>query len=182
VSEILDIRPFSCRHDYERVVDYFLTADDDLLRGMGVARCKLPAREQWVERLASDLERYDREKRTFYVAWMYNGEPVGHSNINGIQFGDQAHMHLHIWKPDLRHAGLGFEFLKKSACIYFDRFELRKLICEPWAGNAAPNRCLRKVGFKFVRCYRTVPSPINLELEANRYELTLEMRESWREH
>jgi len=160
------------------VVDYFLSADDALLSGMGVERSNLPTRETWVDRIASDLERNDREKQTFYVSWIYDAEAIGHSNINAIRFGDEADMHLHIWKPDLRRRGLGFDFVRKSVDIYFDRFKLWKLICEPWAMNAAPNRCLSKVGFKFVRCYRTVPSPINVELEANRYELTLEMRES----
>jgi RimJ/RimL family protein N-acetyltransferase len=172
----IDVRPFACKRDYERVVDYFLNADDALLTGMGVERSKLPARKTWVDRIAADLERDDREKQTFYVSWICDGEPIGHSNINTIKFGDQANMHLHIWKPNLRRRGLGVEFVRRSVDIYFDRFKLEKLICEPWAQNAAPNRCLTKVGFRFVRRYRTVPSPINVELEANRYELTLEMR------
>jgi len=106
MPENADVRPFSCKRNYERVVDYFLSADDALLSGMGVERSNLPTRETWVDRIASDLERNDREKQTFYVSWIYDGEAVGHSNINALRFGDEATMHLHIWKPDLRHRGL----------------------------------------------------------------------------
>jgi len=175
----IDVRAFSSKRDYERVVDYFLNADDQFLAGMGVRRNKLPPRKAWVDRIAADLELDDREKQSFFVAWLYNGEAVGHSNINSIKFGHQAHMHLHIWKPELRRSGLGVEFLTKSIDIYFARFLLSKLICEPWSQNAAPNRCLGKAGFRFVRCYTTIPSPINIELQANRYELTAEM---WKNH
>jgi hypothetical protein len=50
---------------------------------------------------------------------------------------------------------------------YFASFARAAKLCRP-----TPQDCLDKVGFRFVRCYRTVPSPINVELEANRYELT----------
>lgn len=166
------MRPFSARLDYERVVDYFLTAEDSLLRGMGVERGNLPDREAWLLRLLPDLELADREKQAFFVAWIYKGDAVGHSNMNPIKFGDEANMHLHMWRSDLRHAGLGTIFLRKSVQVFFERFGLKKLICEPWAENPAPNQALLKVGFKFVRKSRNVPGLMQSELEANRYELT----------
>lgn len=169
--DIIEVRPFSSSSDYERVVDYFLSADESFLRGMGVDPSLLPDRHSWLRMLVADLRRNDREKKTFHVAWIHNGEPVGHSNINKIIFGEEAYIHLHMWRPILRKAGIGTEFFVQSTQMFIDRFRLKRLICEPWAENLAPNRVLLKAGFKLTRRYRTVPGLINAEQEVNRYEL-----------
>lgn len=113
LSDTLEVRPFSSSLDYERVVDYFLTADSTFLRGMGVDPSLLPDGDSWLRTLVADLERDDREKKACFVAWIYNGEPVGHSYINKIRFGKEAYIHLHIWRPDLRKMGIGTEFFQK---------------------------------------------------------------------
>ena len=168
---IVEVRPFSSSLDCERVLDYFLTADSLFLRQMGVEPSLLPDRESWLRALVADLDRDDGEKKTCFVAWVYDGESIGHSNINNISLGNEAHIHLHMWKPDLRKGGLGTEFFKRSAQWFIGRFRLNRLICEPWAENAAPNRVLLKSGFKFTKRYRTVPGPIQFEQEVNRFEL-----------
>jgi RimJ/RimL family protein N-acetyltransferase len=61
--------------------------------------------------------------------------------------------------------------VRRSANFYFERFNLKKLVCEPWAGNLAPNRVLEKLGFRFVTRYRTIPGVIAYEQDVNRYEL-----------
>ena len=61
--------------------------------------------------------------------------------------------------------------MRRSANFYFERFNLKKLVCEPWAENLAPNRVLEKLGFAFVRRYRTTPGVIAYEQDVNRYEL-----------
>ena len=170
-TSMIAIRAFSSIRDYERVVDYFLTADEAFLRGMGVDLSKLPDRESWLRRLSADLERDDREKEACFLAWVFNGKSVGHSNINNIKFAEEAYLHLHLWRSDLRKAGLGTEFLRRSVETFMDRFMLKRLVCEPSAENPAPNRALVKAGFKFIRKYRTVPSPITSEQDVNRYEL-----------
>lgn len=167
----LEVRPFSSIDEFQHVVDYFLNADDAYLRGMGVDPALLPDRDVWIGNLVADLDRDDRDKKTFYVAWIHNGVPVGHSNINKIVYGEEAFIHLHMWRPELRNAGTGAEFFKRSAQMFIERFKLKRLVCEPWAENPAPNRVLLKAGFTLVRSYRTVPGPIQQEQEVNRYEL-----------
>lgn len=163
--------PLESRRDYERVIDYFLGADQALLDLMGVDPRKLPERDAWLDRVCADLDRDDREKQTFYVGWKSGGEFVGHSNLNPIRYGADANMHLHIWRPGLRRAGLGTRFVKQTVPIYFERFELERLFCEPRAENAAPNRTLLAAGFRHVRTYRTIPGAINYEQDVSRYEL-----------
>ena len=166
-----EVRPFSSREEYELMLDYFYRADESLLHGMGVDRLKLPQRDKWIEALLDDHEKPDNERDRFYLVWIFRRQRIGHSSINKIIHGREAHIHLHLWNSELRKAGLGTEFVRKSAHFFWERFQLKKLLCEPWVENPAPNRVLEKLGFKFVRRYRTTPGPINYEQDVNRYEL-----------
>jgi RimJ/RimL family protein N-acetyltransferase len=169
--EEINVRPFSTREEYGLMLDYFYKADDPFLRGMGVDRLKLPDRDEWLDALLVDHEKPDGERDRFYLVWIFRGQRVGHSSINKIVPGSEAFIHLHLWNSRLRRAGWGTEFVRRSATFYFERFNLQKLVCEPWAENPAPNRVLEKLGFAFVRRYRTIPGVIAFEQEVNRYEL-----------
>jgi RimJ/RimL family protein N-acetyltransferase len=167
----VQIRPFTGRQDYERMVDYFLTANKQFLKGMGVDATKLPEREVWLESVMRDHERVDGEKERSYLAWVYDGIPVGHSSINKITVDEEAFIHLHLWVGGLRKAGLGTQFFAASAADFMRRFRLKRLYCEPFAENPAPNSVLQKSGFRFVKRYRTIPGHINFEQDVNRYVL-----------
>jgi ribosomal-protein-alanine N-acetyltransferase len=170
VQEI-EVRPFSSREEYELMLDYFYNADDRFLLGMGVDRRKLPERAKWLDALVADHEKPDNEKDRFYLVWILRGDRVGHSSINKIVPGNEAFIHLHLWNSQLRRGGLGTEFVRRSASFYFERFNLKKLVCEPYAENPAPNRVLEKLGFAFVGRHRTTPGVIAYEQDVNRYEL-----------
>ena len=169
--EEIEVRPFSGPEEYELMLDYFYEADDSFLRGMGVDPLKLPERNKWLDALLADHEKPDSERDRFYLVWIFRGRRVGHSSINKIVVGTEAFIHLHLWDPQLRRAGLGTEFVRRSANFYFERFNLKKLVCEPSAENPGPNRVLEKLGFAFIRRYRTAPGVIAYEQDVNRYEL-----------
>ncbi|WP_298517256.1 GNAT family protein [uncultured Kordia sp.] len=158
--------------DIEKIVAYFMDAEKDYLKGMGADKSKLPNREKWTQNLQSELAKPYKEKSNYYIIWLIDNTPVGHSNVNHISFGASANMHLHLWKSDTRKSGLGLEFLKMTIPLYFEKFELKKLICEPYAENIAPNKTLKKLGFDFIRTYETIPGMINFQQNVNRYELT----------
>lgn len=163
--------------DIEKVVDYFVNADPAFLRGMGADKTKFPSREEWIEKLASELQKAPEEKEFYYIIWLVDDQPIGHSNINNIEFGHIARMHLHLWKNDKRKSGLGLAFLRLTIPYYFRNFRLEKLICEPYSENVAPNRVLDKLGFQLVRTYDTTPGFINFHQSVNRYELRKEQIE-----
>lgn len=167
----IQIRPFANRRDCERMVDYFLNADETFLVGMGVDPNKLPTRQEWIESALLDLERPAHEKDRFYLAWIYDGNPVGHASINKIKVGEEAFIHLHLWVKDLRKAGLGTQFFAASALEFMRAFRLKRLYCEPYAENPAPNSVVLKSGFRFVKRYLTTPGPLNFEQEVNQYVL-----------
>jgi RimJ/RimL family protein N-acetyltransferase len=165
----IDVKPFTCSADYERMLDYFFQADAVFLQGMGVDPAKLLNRDVWLNRLLADLRREDREKETYYLGWFNEGVPVGHSNINKIIYGQEAHLHLHIWDRRYRKCGMGTVFLRESIKKFSRKFSLKSLYCEPYAENPGPNRTLAKLGFRLIKRYRTVPGIINFEQEVNRY-------------
>ena len=171
-------RPFSAPGEYQGMIDYFVDADDSFLRGMGVERALVPTKQDWLRAVLADHERPDDKKDRLYVGWFYRGSQIGHSSVNRIKVGEEAFFHLHLWRPDLRMAGAGTYLCRESIKIYFDRLRLKRLWCEPYAENPAPNRTLPKLGFDFVKRYHTVPGTINFEQDVNLYCLSKEAFES----
>ena len=153
------------------MIDYFLDADDAYLRGMAVDRSRLPSREQWLRDVVLDQNRPDDCKQRLYVGWFYDGRLVGHSSVNQIEVGEEAFIHLHLWDASLRKSGAGTEFFRKSVDYFRERLRLKRVICEPYAHNCAPNRVLEKLGFTLVGRMRKIPGPINFEQDVNRWEL-----------
>lgn len=158
--------------DAELIVRYFLDATPDFLKGMGVDQTKLPTFDQWMEILHTNLAKPMEEKEFFYVMWMYEGKPIGHSNINKIVYGQEAYMHLHLWTPDKRHQGIGTSLVRLSLPYYFGNFKLNELFCEPYSLNAAPNKTLERMGFQLVKQYETNPGWINFHQPVNRWRMT----------
>ncbi len=160
--------------EVELMMDYFFSADDDFLIGMGADPKKLPSREDWLERLKTDFSKDKKDKGFYYLGWEYKGKLVGHSNINNINYAKEACAHLHLWDKDLRQSGLGRFFFQESIHRFFAEFPLKRIICEPYAKNPAPNKTLAKLGFEFEKSYVTVPGLINFEQEVNRWQVTRE--------
>lgn len=156
--------------DISLVVDYFTNATPEYIHGMGAVKSKLPSRKEWIKLLENQLTKAYDKKEFYYIIWLIDNEPVGHSNINQITYNEVATMHLHVWHPLKRQKGLGKTFLKKTIPYYFKNFELEKLLCEPYSKNIPPNKTLPKVGFKFIRAYETIPGWINFHQTVNRFE------------
>jgi RimJ/RimL family protein N-acetyltransferase len=154
--------------------DYWFRASDGFLTGMGVDLEKMPERGEWEEMLRTQLTQGYREKQSYCMIWEEDGKAVGHSNVNKIVFGEEAYMHLHLWAQDARKRGRGVEFIGLTLPYFFRNLELKKVLCEPYALNPAPNRALPRAGFRFVKKYVTTPGWINFEQEVNLWEITRE--------
>ncbi|XOV93707.1 MAG: GNAT family N-acetyltransferase [Bacteroidota bacterium] len=167
----LEVRPME-REEIPVVVDYFLNSPESYLRKMGVDPLLLTEKEEWLNLIWDDLKKPDQERKFFYIAWLQDGECIGHSNINKIVYGDHAYMHLHVWPEILRRKGIGTELVKLSLPLYFQRFKLERLYCEPFSLNAPPNRTLVKAGFEYLGSQEKVPGYINFFQEVNRYVIS----------
>ena len=158
--------------DAELIVRYFLDASPDFLKGMGVDPARLPSFDEWIEKLNADLAKPMEEKEFFYVIWLFENKPIGHSNINKIVFGQEAYMHLHLWTADRRAKGIGTSLVRLSLPYYFRNFKLNELFCEPHAHNPAPNKTLEGLGFQFEKEYETIPGWINFHQPVKRWRMT----------
>jgi RimJ/RimL family protein N-acetyltransferase len=158
--------------DAAGVAHYFLNPDTDYWINMGIDPQKLPAKQQWINLLKQELQKSDTEKGLYYVIWLIDNKPIGHSNINNITYGMQANMHIHLWESNQRQKGIGVELIKQSIAHFFEKFQLQNLYCEPSTTNPAPNKVLHKLGFTFIETY--IPNPtgwIHLPVEWNKYVL-----------
>ena len=122
----------------------------------------------------SNIEKSNHTKNFYYIIWFIDNLAIGHSNINQIEFGKSAMMHLHLWNKEHRKRGQGVEFLKLTIPFYFKNFELEELICEPYSENIGPNKVLEKRGFELIQTYQTAPGSINFHQTVHRYVLTRE--------
>jgi RimJ/RimL family protein N-acetyltransferase len=160
--------------DVDPIVRYWTHSEPGDLTSMGVDLGKIPPAQEMHAMISSQLGQSYHEKNSYCIIWLYGNKPVGHSNINKIVYGQEAYMHLHLWDSTARKKGSGLKFVKLSLAYFFRNMELKKLYCEPFAFNVAPNRTLAKAGFTFVKQYKTVPGSLNFEQEVNLWEMSVE--------
>lgn len=153
-------------------VTYWIESSDKHMHSMGVDIAKRPTRKQ-LESFINDQLRLPIKKRTsYFLIWLVNNNPIGYSNVNQIEFGKKAYMHLHLWHTENRQKGIGTEFVKKSLPFFFGNLKLQQLFCEPYSLNIAPNKTVEKVGFEFVKQHLTIPGASNFEQLVNQWMLT----------
>ena len=155
--------------DIDLIIQYWLTASPEFLKDMGVDLSKMPSEQEWKEMLLGQLKQDYPQKKSYCIIWLLNEKPVGHSNVNKIIFGEEAYMHLHIWYEEERRSGLGSRFVKMTVPLFFKNLQLKKIYCEPYALNPAPNKILEKLGFEFEKEYITTPGFLNFEQPVKRW-------------
>lgn len=160
--------------DIESILAYWLGSDPDFLIGMGVDLQKIPSKADWSAMLSKQLSLPYDKKPSYCTIWEVDGAAVGHCNVNTIEFGEEAFMHLHMWNAGIRQRGIGTQLVKMSLPWFFDNLQLKRLYCEPYALNPAPNKTLERVGFTFVRQYVGIPGSLSFEQPVNRWELRYE--------
>ena len=153
--------------EIDLITNYFHCLTPELLLQQGIDRNKLPGKENWKEIISNDFNQPLEKRKFYYLLWLIDEIPIGHSNLNDIVLGEQAYMHLHIWQTDFRQKGNGSFFVEQSLPFYFKKFNLKKIYCRPNSMNPAPNITLQKVGFQFVKIYETIPGWINFNQFVN---------------
>ena len=124
--------------------------------------------------LLEQLSQPFEKKNSYCIIWEIDGKAIGHSNINKIIFGEEAFMHLHMWYSNVRKKGAGTELVKMTLPYFFEKYKLKKLYCEPFALNPAPNKILEKIGFEFVKEHQCIPGWICFEQKAKLWMLSKE--------
>ncbi|WP_420451749.1 GNAT family N-acetyltransferase [Ilumatobacter sp.] len=152
-------------------IRYFHDASDEFLVRLGVDRALLPDPADWLEWYRTDFERPIPERQSYGVMWMVEADVVGWSNVDHIEFGRQAFMHLHIADEHNRATGHGSRFVALGLRELFNVLQLDRLYCEPNALNAAPNRTLQRVGFTYEFSHVATPGSINFKQVTTRWRI-----------
>ena len=171
LNDLISVREMK-ESDIQHIVDYWMNAKPDYLEGMGADINKMPPASSFFNMLYQQLKTPLTKRKAYVLIWELDTKPVGHCNLNPVQFGNEANMHLHIWSSGHRKRGIGVELVKQSIPYFFHNFHLKVLFCEPYALNPAPNKTLEKVGFTYVKEYSTIPGSINFEQLVKRWQLT----------
>jgi hypothetical protein len=73
---MLSVRPLS-ESDIPRIMQYWLEAEADFLKRMGVDLTKMPAQEAWELSLQEQLSQDIPEKKSYCIIWEIDGQPMG---------------------------------------------------------------------------------------------------------
>ena len=165
--------------DIEYLANYWYTSNSKHFEAMGANKDKLPKKSIFIKMMKDQINASVENKKSYALIWEIDKTRIGHSNVNNIVFEKEATMHLHLWNLHNRKKGIGTALVKKSLPYYFKNLRLKKIICEPYSLNKAPNKTLEKVGFSFVKKHITIPGNLNFEQEVNRWELTLKSFNGW---
>jgi RimJ/RimL family protein N-acetyltransferase len=174
----LTVRPLATE-DFDGYIAYFTQPSKADAERMGLATDRVPS----ATRLRSDLEAMittpvDR-LRSFVLAWCLDGKTIGHSSLKDIVPGDFGSIHLHMWRADLRGKGYGPRLFCLSALDFYERFNLKRIICEPKADNPMANRVLKKIGFPLVLTHLAASSELSVVCELHRYEILRDIAEQY---
>jgi len=151
------------------IIDYFHGSTVEHLEMLGVDPTRLPAPHAWRERYVGEYDTPVEDRPAMLVIWELDGVALGFSTADRIVYGEQAHMHLHIVDAQRRRSGLGSACVRETVELYCDTLALKRVVCEPNAFNAAPNRTLQSAGFRYAKTYMTVPGPLNYHQAVTRW-------------
>ena len=174
----LTVRPLAS-DDFDGYIAYFTRPSKTDAERMGLAIDRVPSAAQ----LRSDLEAMiatpiDR-LRSFVLAWCVDNKTIGHSSLKDIVPGESGSMHLHMWRADLRGKGYGPRLFCLSVLDFYQRFNLKRMICEPKADNPMANRMLQRIGFSIVLTHVAASSELSVVCELNRYEILRDIAERY---
>lgn len=174
----LSVRPLATE-DFDSFINYWLGLSQAEIERLGIAIDRVPS----AARMRSDLEAMlaapNDGVRSFVLGWCLNGEAIGHSSLKDIVPGDFGSIHLHMWRADLRGKGYGPYLFCLAAVDFYERFKLKRIVCEPNADNQPPNRLLQRVGFPLISTRIGKSSELSTICKLNRYGIVREIAEDY---
>jgi RimJ/RimL family protein N-acetyltransferase len=174
----VSVRPLAPK-DFDDFINYWLELSQVEIERLGVAIDRLPSATQMRSDLEAMLAAPPDSARSFVLAWCINGEAIGHSSLKDIVPAEFGSIHLHMWRADLRGKGHGSYLFCLAAVDFYERFHLKRIICEPKADNPSPNRLLQKMGFPLISTRIGRSSELSAICKLNCYEIVREIAEAY---
>jgi len=172
------IRPLATK-DLDGFITYFTQPSKADAERMGLDINRVPPADQLRSDLNAMIGALPDRLSSFVHAWCIDGTAIGHSSLKDIVPGDFGSMHLHMWRADLRGKGYGPRFFCLSALDFYQRFNLKRIICEPKADNPMANRMLKRIGFPLILTHVAASSEISVICELNRYDILRDVAEGY---
>ena len=166
----LSVRPLAHK-DLDGFIAYFTRPSKADAERMGLDINRVPSATQLYSDLKAMIATPLDRLSSFVLAWCVDGKAIGHSSLKDILPGDFGRMHLHMWRADMRGKGYGPHLFCLSALDFYDRFNLKRIICEPKADNPMANHMLTKIGFPLILTHVAASSELSVVCELNRYEI-----------
>ena len=174
----LTVRPLASE-DFDNYISYFTQATTADAERMGLAIERVPSASQMRSDLQSMVATPVDQLHTFVIAWCLDGKAIGHSSLKDIVPGEFGSVHLHMWRADLRGKGYGPRLFCLSTIEFYQRLNLKRIICEPKADNPMANRMLKKIGFPLVLTHVAASSELAFVCQLNRYEILRDTAERY---
>ena len=174
----LTVRPLNSE-DFDGFITYFTRVSKADAERMGLAIDRVPSAAQLRSDLKAMIATPVDRLQSFVLAWCVDGQTIGHSSLKDMVPGESGSIHLHMWRADLRGKGYGPRLFCLSALDFYERFHLKRIICEPKADNPMANRLLQKIGFPLVLTRVGVSSELAFVCELNRYEIQRKIAERY---
>jgi RimJ/RimL family protein N-acetyltransferase len=174
----LSVRPLATE-DLDEFVDYWMNLSQGEIERMGVAIERVPSAIQMRSELETAIAAPVDTLSSFVLVWCLDAKAIGHSSLKDIRPRDFGSLHLHMWRPDLRGKGYGPRLFCLAALDFYERFKLKRMICEPKAGNSIANRMLQKIGFPLLLTRVGASSELSVICELNRYDINRDIAERY---
>jgi RimJ/RimL family protein N-acetyltransferase len=180
LSKLMDlsVRPLAAE-DFDCFINYWLRLSDAEIERMGVAVNRVPSVSQMRSDLEGMLTPQNNAVHSFVLAWCADGQAIGHSSLKDIVPGDWGSIHLHMWRADLRGKGHGAHLFCLAALDLYERFKLKRMVCEPKADNPSPNRLLQRIGFPLISTRIGRSSELSVICKLNTYDIMRHVAEDF---
>jgi ribosomal-protein-alanine N-acetyltransferase len=174
----LSVRPLAAQ-DFAEFINYWHRLSPAEIERLGVAINCLPTADKMRSDLEAMLAAPDEAVRGFVLAWCIDGEAIGHSSLKDIVPGEFGSIYLHMWRADLRGKGHGAHLFCLAAVDFYNRFNLKRIVCEPKADNPSPNRLLQRIGFPLVSTRIGRSSELSTICKLNCYDIVRKIAEQY---
>ncbi len=116
--------------DIDSIMDYWYRSPIEEIEQMGVDRSKMISEEEF---RSFFIEKYDtNDKQTItqmtHLIVEVKGHPVGYHSLNPLNVNEEGTFHSHFWDKNYIGVGVGTISYQMACDIYFERFNLKKII------------------------------------------------------
>ncbi len=149
--QLISIRDIA-EEDIHFLLDYWFRSPPGFIESLGVDFAKMPQEVDMAnglkEKCREKLENASIKLRALMI--IYDTQPIGFHTINPLVNGEFGIFHAHIWQPEMRHRGVATHTYPKACQIFFQRFNLKRIVFKTPVQNIAAIRVKEKLGIRYL--------------------------------